>query len=99
MSLWVDKYRPRALAELDYHPQLSSRLGALVRPYLAQPCSRQWTPCTADDTSALTWTRQANSADFPHMLFYGPSGAGKKTRIMCTLRALFGPGVEKVRPL
>lgn len=32
------------------------------------------------------------------MLFYGPSGAGKKTRIMCTLRALFGPGVEKVRP-
>lgn len=31
------------------------------------------------------------------MLFYGPSGAGKKTRILCTLRALFGPGVEKVR--
>lgn len=31
------------------------------------------------------------------MLFYGPSGAGKKTRIMCTLRALFGAGTEKVR--
>lgn len=31
MSLWVDKHRPRKLDELDYHPQLSSRLSALVR--------------------------------------------------------------------
>jgi replication factor C subunit 3/5 len=30
------------------------------------------------------------------MLFYGPSGAGKKTRISCTLRELFGSGAEKV---
>ncbi|TFK74182.1 P-loop containing nucleoside triphosphate hydrolase protein [Pluteus cervinus] len=39
----------------------------------------------------------AASGDFPHMLFYGPSGAGKKTRIGCTLKQLFGPGVEKLK--
>ncbi|GAA5952792.1 hypothetical protein JCM21900_005806 [Sporobolomyces salmonicolor] len=66
-SLLVDKYRPRTLDDLDYHPELSSRLRALAK------------------------------TDFPHTLFYGPSGAGKKTRIMATLRELFGPGVEKLR--
>ncbi|KAF8150523.1 P-loop containing nucleoside triphosphate hydrolase protein [Mycena galopus ATCC 62051] len=68
MSLWVDKFRPRALDDLHYHQGLSARLKSL-----------------------------AASGDFPHMLFYGPSGAGKKTRITCTLRQLFGPGVEKLK--
>lgn len=34
--------------------------------------------------------------DFPHLLIYGPSGSGKKTRIMCLLRELFGSGVERI---
>lgn len=35
--------------------------------------------------------------DVPHMLLYGPSGGGKRTRAQCILRALFGPTVEKTR--
>src|ERR1700744_4785994 len=45
----------------------------------------------------LTRLLQAGSADFPHLLFYGPSGAGKKTRILATLRTLYGAGVEKIK--
>ena len=39
----------------------------------------------------------ASEGSLPHMLFYGPSGAGKKTRIMALLRAIFGPSVQKIK--
>lgn len=41
--------------------------------------------------------RLACSEDLPHLLFYGPSGAGKKTRVLTLLHCIFGPGVTKVK--
>lgn len=37
------------------------------------------------------------SGDIPHLMFYGPSGAGKRTRIRAVLRELYGAGVEKLK--
>lgn len=39
----------------------------------------------------------AEHPDLPHLLIYGPLGAGKKTRAMCLLRELYGSGAERVR--
>ncbi|KAM1270748.1 hypothetical protein ACFX13_032619 [Malus domestica] len=35
--------------------------------------------------------------DCPHLLFYGPSGSGKKTLIIALLRQVFGPSADKVK--
>lgn len=38
----------------------------------------------------------AQKDDFPHLIFYGPDGSGKKTRIRLFLALIYGNGVFKV---
>lgn len=66
--LWVDKYRPTRLDNLNYHQEITDRLKAL-----------------------------SSDKNIPHLLFYGPTGSGKKTRINALIRSIFGPTAERLR--
>merc|ERR1719326_345938 len=41
--------------------------------------------------------RLAQSGNQPHILFVGPTGAGKSTRTKALLRELYGPGVDALK--
>ena len=64
--LWMDKYQPKKIEELDYNHQITEILKTI-----------------------------AQKEDFPHLIFYGAEGAGKKTRIRALLSLLYGAGVHK----
>lgn len=49
-----------------------------------------------DRRELVCWFTQAARGDLPHILLYGPSGAGKKTLIQALLLELYGEGVKKV---
>lgn len=66
--LWVDRYRPKTLKDVELYPELNTVL-----------------------------RRLATAQDLPHLLFYGPSGSGKKTRAMAVLHEIYGPSVYSVR--
>ncbi|XP_031474425.1 replication factor C subunit 3 isoform X1 [Nymphaea colorata] len=52
---------------------------------------------TVHEDIAKNLKKLVSEHDCPHLLFYGPSGSGKKTLIMALLRQMFGPGAEKVK--
>lgn len=65
--LWMDKYQPKRIEDLEYHHNITEILKSL-----------------------------ASKEDFPHLIFYGPDGAGKKTRIRALLNLIYGNGVHKI---
>ena len=96
--LWVDKYRPKTLDQVMVHTDIAHNLKKLVcytlsnQPFLSHSFF-------SFDFDFLCGLSKVTEQDSPHLLFYGPSGSGKKTLIRARLRQMFGPGAEKVLSL
>ncbi|GJM96869.1 hypothetical protein PR202_ga13741 [Eleusine coracana subsp. coracana] len=50
---------------------------------------------TVHDQIAQNLRKLVSEQDCPHLLFYGPSGSGKKTLILALIKQMFGAGAEK----
>ena len=68
--LWMDKYKPKNLESLTFHPNQTKLLTSL-----------------------------SENSEFPHLIFYGPDGAGKKTRVHCFLSKVYGEGIYKMNTI
>ena len=68
--LWMDKYKPKYLENLTFHPNQTKLLNSL-----------------------------SDNSEFPHLIFYGPDGAGKKTRVHCFLSKVYGEGIYKMNTI
>ena len=44
-------------------------------------------------------TSLSENSEFPHLIFYGPDGAGKKTRVHCFLSKVYGEGIYKMNTI
>ncbi|KAK8953167.1 hypothetical protein KSP40_PGU002215 [Platanthera guangdongensis] len=51
---------------------------------------------TVHEEIAQNLKNLVSEQDCPHLLFYGPSGSGKKTLIMALLKEMFGASAEKL---
>ena len=52
----------------------------------------------AYNVDQLRMLKQMTSTnDFPHLLFVGPDGCGKRTRMHCLLREIYGDGIYQMK--
>ena len=62
MSLWCDKYRPKSFNELDY-----GRVSLINKDLILIKNQKE---------QATKLERMVSEGDFPHLLVFGPNGAG-----------------------
>lgn len=107
--LWVDKYRPKTLDKVTVHDQVAQNLKKLVGspppppPFPRDARLRRPTLGFRRPRAVLmgvwfvfVFFCQVAEQDCPHLLFYGPSGSGKKTLVMALIKQMFGAGADKV---
>jgi replication-associated recombination protein RarA len=93
------QHRPKALNKLIVHQDIGEHLIKLVRTPHRQMrlVQLQVHALHASFRIKPRSYKQVANGDCPHTLFYGPSGAGKKTLILGLLKQIYGAGVERLK--
>ncbi|CAI5994767.1 unnamed protein product, partial [Closterium sp. NIES-64] len=89
---WVEKYRPKSLADVAAHKDISA---AEPPPgTCAISCATSVPPSTGKTSTVLApaISRLTASNRLPHLLLYGPPGTGKTSTVLAVARQLYGAG-------
>ncbi|KAH0923524.1 hypothetical protein HID58_023542, partial [Brassica napus] len=94
---WRKKREDDSLLSRHFHslPQTSQVVSTMLWVDKYRPKSLD--KVIVHEDIAQNLKKLVTEQDCPHLLFYGPSGSGKKTLIMALLKQIYGASAEKVK--
>ena len=83
--------------EIDESPRDVTNQPGVGLPWVEKYRPKELSDLISHEEIIQTIQKFIDQQQLPHLLFYGPPGSGKKTRVMAFLSDLYGNGVYKLK--